>query len=75
MDVFMFGLSDLTMLNASRINVGAGNANLEEAMLFSRAVERAWKLKREMLEKVDIIEKRKETEEKKKEARKKKKHE
>ncbi|MFS8003839.1 hypothetical protein Hanom_Chr13g01218601 [Helianthus anomalus] len=34
MDVFMFGLSDLTVLNASRINVGAGNTNLEEAMLF-----------------------------------------
>ncbi|KAJ0886964.1 hypothetical protein HanRHA438_Chr09g0385351 [Helianthus annuus] len=64
MDVFMFGLSDLTVLNASRINVGAGNANLEEAMLFQRAVERAWKLKREMLEMVDRIEKRKETEEK-----------
>ncbi|MFS7961916.1 hypothetical protein Hanom_Chr08g00720581 [Helianthus anomalus] len=38
-DVFMFGLSDLTILNANRINVGAGNANLEEAVLFSRAVE------------------------------------
>ena len=34
MDVFMFGLSDLTILNASRINVGAGNANMEEAALF-----------------------------------------
>ncbi|MFS7999599.1 hypothetical protein Hanom_Chr12g01168261 [Helianthus anomalus] len=34
MDVFMFGLSDLTVLNANRINVVAGNANLEEAMLF-----------------------------------------
>ncbi|MFS7969361.1 hypothetical protein Hanom_Chr09g00808281 [Helianthus anomalus] len=32
MDVFKFGLSDLTVLNASRINVGAGNANLEEAV-------------------------------------------
>ncbi|MFS7945774.1 hypothetical protein Hanom_Chr06g00528131 [Helianthus anomalus] len=42
MDVFMFGLSDLTVLNANRINVGAGNANLEEAMLFQRAAERAW---------------------------------
>ncbi|MFS7925258.1 hypothetical protein Hanom_Chr04g00282521 [Helianthus anomalus] len=50
MDVFMFGLSDLTVLNASHINVGAGNANLEEAMLFQRAVDRAWKIKREMLD-------------------------
>ncbi|XP_022024046.1 uncharacterized protein LOC110924335 [Helianthus annuus] len=75
MDVFMFGLSDLTVLNASRINVGARNANLEEAMLFQRPVERAWKIKREMLDLVDKIEKRKETEEKKKEARKKKNHE
>ncbi|KAM0063836.1 hypothetical protein Hdeb2414_s0003g00095581 [Helianthus debilis subsp. tardiflorus] len=41
MDVFMFGLSDLTVLNDSRIDVGAGNANLEEAALFQRAVERA----------------------------------
>ncbi|KAJ0604370.1 hypothetical protein HanHA300_Chr02g0049031 [Helianthus annuus] len=75
MDVFQFGLSDLTMLNASRINVGAGNANLEEAALFQRAVERAWKLKRDMLDMVDKIEKRKEKEQKKREARKKKKHE
>ncbi|MFS7934225.1 hypothetical protein Hanom_Chr05g00389081 [Helianthus anomalus] len=43
MDVFMFRLSDLIVLNANRINVGAGNANLEEAMLFQRAIERAWK--------------------------------
>ncbi|MFS7980131.1 hypothetical protein Hanom_Chr10g00935731 [Helianthus anomalus] len=57
MDVFMFGLSGLTVLNASRINMGAGNANLEEAMLFQRAVERAWKIKREMLDLVDNIEK------------------
>ncbi|KAJ0523901.1 hypothetical protein HanIR_Chr10g0498791 [Helianthus annuus] len=70
MDVFKFGLSDLTMLNASRINVGAGNANLEEAALFQRAVERAWRLKREMLDMVDKMEKRKEKEQKKKEARK-----
>ncbi|KAJ0450404.1 hypothetical protein HanHA300_Chr15g0555931 [Helianthus annuus] len=75
MDVFQFGLSDLTMLNASRINVGAGNANLEEAALFQRAVERAWRLKREMLDMVDKIEKRKEKEQKKKEGRRKKKHE
>ncbi|MFS7905626.1 hypothetical protein Hanom_Chr01g00049901 [Helianthus anomalus] len=75
MDVFMFGLSNLTVLNASRINVGAGNANLEEAMLFQRAVERAWKIKREMFIIVDKIEKRKEADEKKKEERKKKKHE
>ncbi|MFS7929074.1 hypothetical protein Hanom_Chr04g00328291 [Helianthus anomalus] len=72
MDLFMFGLSDLTMPNASRINDGAGNANLEEARLFQRVVERAWKLKREMLDLVDKIEKRKDAEEKKKEARKKK---
>ncbi|MFS8008774.1 hypothetical protein Hanom_Chr14g01276851 [Helianthus anomalus] len=39
MDVFMFGFSDLTVLNASRINVGARNVNLEEAILFQRAVE------------------------------------
>ncbi|XP_021995836.1 uncharacterized protein LOC110893021 [Helianthus annuus] len=75
MDVFMFGLSDLTILNASRINVGAGNANMEEAALFQRAVERAWNLKRKMLDLVDKIEKRKEKEDKKREARKKKKHE
>ncbi|MFS7962777.1 hypothetical protein Hanom_Chr08g00730501 [Helianthus anomalus] len=30
MDVFMFGLSDLNMLNANIIHVGAGNVNLEE---------------------------------------------
>ncbi|MFS8022767.1 hypothetical protein Hanom_Chr16g01443341 [Helianthus anomalus] len=41
MDIFMLGLSDLTVLNASRINVGAGNPNIEEAMLFQRVVERA----------------------------------
>ncbi|KAJ0450127.1 hypothetical protein HanHA300_Chr15g0552941 [Helianthus annuus] len=75
MDVFQFGLSDLTMLNARRINVGAGNANLEEAALFQRAVERAWSLKREMLDMVDKIQKRKEKEQKKKEGRRKKKHE
>ncbi|KAM0011590.1 hypothetical protein Hdeb2414_s0061g00762861 [Helianthus debilis subsp. tardiflorus] len=75
MDVFKFGLSDLTMLNVSRINVGAGNANLEEAALFQRAVERAWRLKRDMLDVVDRMEKRKEKDQKKREARKKKKHE
>ncbi|MFS7914659.1 hypothetical protein Hanom_Chr02g00156161 [Helianthus anomalus] len=75
MDVFMLGLSDLTVLNANRINVGAGNANLEEAMLFQRAVERAWKRKQEMLDIVDKIEKRKDADAKKKEGRKKKKHE
>ncbi|MFS7998957.1 hypothetical protein Hanom_Chr12g01160161 [Helianthus anomalus] len=46
MDVFMFGLSDLNVLYANNIHVGAGNANLEEAMLFQRAVERAWERKR-----------------------------
>ncbi|MFS7994293.1 hypothetical protein Hanom_Chr12g01104191 [Helianthus anomalus] len=75
MDVFMFGLSNLTVLNARRINVGAGNANLEEAMLFQQAVERAWKIKRDMLDVVDQIEKRKENVEKKKEEREKKKQE
>ncbi|MFS8033845.1 hypothetical protein Hanom_Chr17g01574351 [Helianthus anomalus] len=75
MDVFMFGLSDLIVLNTNRINVGAGNANLEEAMLFQRAVERAWKRKCEMLDIIDIIEKKKDAEGKKKEeAWKKKKH-
>ncbi|MFS7977430.1 hypothetical protein Hanom_Chr10g00903871 [Helianthus anomalus] len=34
MDVFMFGLSDLNVLYANKIHVGAGNVNLEEAMLF-----------------------------------------
>ncbi|MFS7987245.1 hypothetical protein Hanom_Chr11g01020181 [Helianthus anomalus] len=75
MDVFMFGLSDLTVLNANRINVGAGNANLEEAMLFQRAVERSWKRKRDMFDIIDKIEKRKDANAKKKEERKKKKHE
>ncbi|MFS7988170.1 hypothetical protein Hanom_Chr11g01031491 [Helianthus anomalus] len=77
MDVFMFGLSDLRVLNANanQINVGAGNANLEEAMLFQRAVERAWKRKRDMLNIIDKIEKRKDADAKKKEERKKVKHE
>ncbi|MFS8022319.1 hypothetical protein Hanom_Chr16g01438091 [Helianthus anomalus] len=59
MDFFMFGLSDLNALNANRINVGAVNANLEEAMLFQRAVERAWKRKREMLDITDKLKRRK----------------
>ncbi|MFS8022316.1 hypothetical protein Hanom_Chr16g01438051 [Helianthus anomalus] len=67
-DFFMFGLSDLNALNANRINVGAGNANLEEAMLFQRAVERAWKRKREMLDITDKLKRRK----KKKQRRKRK---
>ncbi|MFS8003885.1 hypothetical protein Hanom_Chr13g01219101 [Helianthus anomalus] len=75
MDVFMFGLSDLNVLNANRIHVGAGNANLEEATPFQRAVERAWKIKHDMLDIIDKIEKKKEAAEakKKEEARKKKK--
>ncbi|MFS7890140.1 hypothetical protein Hanom_Chr00s000007g01615271 [Helianthus anomalus] len=75
MDVFMFELSDLTVLNANRIHFGAGNANLEKAMLFQRAVERAWKRKREMLDIIYKIKKRKDADAKKKEERKKKKHE
>ncbi|MFS7977914.1 hypothetical protein Hanom_Chr10g00909591 [Helianthus anomalus] len=40
MDVFMFGLSGLNVLNANRIHVGAGNANLEEAMLKKQQKQR-----------------------------------
>ncbi|MFS8019781.1 hypothetical protein Hanom_Chr15g01407691 [Helianthus anomalus] len=55
MDVVMFGLYDLNVLNSNRINVGAGNTNLEEAMLIQRAIERAWKRKRDMLDIIDKI--------------------
>jgi hypothetical protein len=43
------------MLFANQINVGAGNTLFEEAILFRRAVDRALKLKSELLDLVDRI--------------------
>ena len=54
-DVFALNLSDLNMLFANQINVGAGNTLFEEAVLFRRAVDRALKLKSELLDIVDRI--------------------
>ncbi|MFS8027704.1 hypothetical protein Hanom_Chr16g01501891 [Helianthus anomalus] len=66
MDVFMFCLSDLNILYGHKIHVGAGNEYLEEGMLFQRAVERASERKKEMMEILGRIEKKKERDEAKK---------
>ncbi|MFS8019570.1 hypothetical protein Hanom_Chr15g01405301 [Helianthus anomalus] len=70
MNVFMFCLSDLNILYGHKIHLGARNEYLEEGMLFQRAVERARKRKKAMMEIIYRTKEQKELDEtiKKKEA-------